>query len=334
MGNSRVPVSRIIVIDRCLSSGRDMTIWDIMEEVNRVLKANLEPLVVNKGTLINDIHYIENKWKTVVDKPRIGNIVYYRYKDPSFSILRSQLTTDELRKLLQALEYLENLRGYPLENWIDDIRAKIYVTAYANKKKIPAVSFENNPGYADFMLHFSQLYDFIINKKAIELTYKKFDREDSRTYVVHPYQLKQYENRWYLVASVDHHPESISCFGFERIIGYKASDVPFRENTRDLDEYFGLMVGLTIPDGAVPQDVLLRVENSEYPYLETKPIHKSQKFVRDEDGGKIISLHLYINTELEMQLMSYGKWIKVLAPEELRQRMKERIEAMVNNYEI
>ena len=94
------------------------------------------------------------------------------------------------------------------------------------------------------------------------------------------------------------------------------------------------MVGLTIPDGAVPQDVLLRVENSEYPYLETKPIHKSQKFVRDEDGGKIISLHLYINTELEMQLMSYGKWIKVLAPEELHQRMKERIVAMVNNYEI
>lgn len=334
MGYTRVPVSRIIVIDRCLSSGRDMTIWDIMEEVNSVLKANMEPLVNNKGTLINDIHYIENRWKTVVEQPRVGNIVYYKYQDPSFSIFRSQLTTEELRKLIHALEYLENLRGYPQENWIDDIRAKIYVTAYANKKKIPAVSFENIPGYADFMPHFSQLYDFIINKTAIELTYKKFDSEESRTYVVHPYQLKQYENRWYLVASVDHHPESISCFGFERIIGYKASDVPFRENTRDLDEYFGLMVGLTIPDGAVPQDVLFRVENSEYPYLKTKPIHKSQKFVRDEDGGKIISLHLYINTELEMQLMSYGKWIKVLAPEELRQRMKERIVAMVNNYEI
>ena len=333
MGNSRVTVSRIIVLDRCLSSGRLMTIWELMNEVNSVLKANMEPLVNNKGTLINDIHYIENRWKTVVEQPRVGNIVYYTYQDPSFSIFRSQLTTEELRNLLHALDYLENLRGYPMENWIDDIRAKIYVTAYANKKKIPAVSFESNPGYADFLPHFSQLYEFVINSTAIELTYKKFSSEEARTYVVHPYQMKQYENRWYLVASVDHHPESISCFGLERIIDYKASDVPFRENTRDLDEYFGLMVGLTIPEGAVPQDVEIWVKDSEYPYLKTKPIHQSQKLVREENGGKVISLHLYINTELVMRLCSYNMGLKVLAPTDLRQIMRERAEAIAKYYE-
>ena len=80
------------------------------------------------------------------------------------------------------------------------------------------------------------------------------------------------------------------------------------------------MVGLTRPDDAVPQVVELWVDNSEYPYLKTKPIHKSQKLVREENGGKIISLHVIVNIELMMALLSYGDYVKVLAPPELRER--------------
>ena len=47
----------------------------------------------------------------------------------------------------------------------------------------------------------------------------------------------------------------------------------------------------------------------------------------------IIKLHSYINTELEMQLMSYGKWIKVLAPPELRQTMKDNVKIMTGYYD-
>ena len=152
--------------------------------------------------------------------------------------------------------------------------------------------------------------------------------------MVHPYQIRQYLKRWYLVASVDHHPESLTTFCFDRIVDFKVSKVPFRENTKfDTDEYFDPMVGLTRPDDAVPQVVELWVDNSEYPYLKTKPIHKSQKLVREENGGKVISLHAIVNIELMMALLSYGKWIKVLAPPELRQKMKDNVKAMSSHYE-
>ena len=61
---------------------------------------------------------------------------------------------------------------------------------------------------------------------------------------------------------------------------------------------------------------------------------RSNPCYREENGGKIISLHLYINTELEMQLMSYGKWIKVLAPPELRQTMKDNVKFMSGYYNV
>ena len=92
------------------------------------------------------------------------------------------------------------------------------------------------------------------------------------------------------------------------------------------------MVGLTIPDDTEPQDVILWVSEREYPYLKTNPIHTSQKLVRDVEDGKIISLHLYINSELVMRLLSHNIGIKVLAPQELRQKMKERVDEMLELY--
>ena len=88
------------------------------------------------------------------------------------------------------------------------------------------------------------------------------------------------------------------------------------------------MYGITIYDGSVPQEVLFWVSNDQYPY----PIHESQKFVREEDGGKIISLHLFINYELVMRLFSYNIGVKVLAPAELRQEMKKRVKIMYDYY--
>ena len=92
------------------------------------------------------------------------------------------------------------------------------------------------------------------------------------------------------------------------------------------------MLGLTLNDDDEPQEVLLWVKNSEYPYLETNPIHESQKIVREVDGGKILSLHILVNYELEMRLLAYGERVVVLSPEDLNQRMIDRLDSALNNY--
>ncbi len=333
MPNTKLSSIRERVIDRCLSSGKSMTLKDIWEEVNKALIARGEKIVKSKNTILQDIYSMVNCSVAKLDTYQFGKYTYYRYQDPNFSIYLTPKRLEIIRRLNQIIENLNDFIGRPGFEWLKDVREKLRVTAYEGLDTSPVVSFSFNPGYAESLIHFSPLYDFIKTRTAIELTYKKFSNDEERTYVVHPYHLKEFQNRWYLFATVDHHPDSLACFAFDRIIGYKKSNVKYRDNLKyDFKEYFNQMVGLTIFPDAVPEKVLLWVKEKEYPYLKTNPIHLSQKYVKDADGGKIISLYLYINYELEMRILSYGEGVKVLAPDHFAKHIKERIEKLQNLY--
>lgn len=333
MPNTRNSSIREIVIDKCLSGGKEMTLKEIWAEVNRELEARDEPVVRSKVTIIQDLKNISLRWNVQIDENKRGKYVYYKYNNPTFSIYTPSLNPEVLVKTKELIKDLECYKGLPNQDWIEEVCAYFHTIIHTDRRSEPIVTFDYTPQYVQSLRHFRPLLEAIQSETAIELTYQKFNTEQPRTYVVHPYQIRQYLKRWYLVASVDHHPESLTCFAFDRIVEFKPSTLAYRANTRfDIDEYFDSMVGLTIPDGTEPQDVILWVAEREYPYLKTNPIHTSQKLVREVEDGKIISLHLYINSELEMRLLSHNVGIKVLAPEELRQKMKERIGKMLENY--
>ena len=334
MPNSRNPHVRELIIDRCLSSGREMTATEIMNEVNNYLQSQGLSAISSKATILRDIYSICERWNVELSKNYRDNTVYYKYKEPLFSIYKPKIRTEDLEKLNETIKALKKYVGLPQCAWVENVNAILHAYAYDNNDERPIVTFSHNPEYADNLKHFTPLYDFIKSKSAIELKYKKFNCEEVTTRILHPYQLKEYKSRWYVVGWCKEHPDHPSCYGLERIISFTKSDEAYLENPGfDLDEYFRSMVGLTIYDDTVPQDVFIWVHKDEYPYIKTDPIHPSQKFVCEKDGGMIISLHLYINTELEMQLMSYGKWIKVLAPPELRQTMKDNVKIMSGYYD-
>ncbi len=333
MPNSKNPFVRELIIDRCLSGGKEMTLKEIMDEVNKDMAKRQEPGVYAKSTLLKDIKSISERWNVEILKTKRGDKFYYHYKDPVFSIYRSQLRTEDIEKLHQTIGILKNFVGLPHFEWIEELSARIHATTCVNQKQKPIVSFAHNPEYAHSLRHFTPLFDFIMADTAIELTYKRFNSELMRTHTVHPYHLKEYADRWYLVGVTESHPDSLTCFAFDRIVSYTRSDVPYRPNTSiDIEDHFNSMVGLTIYNDTEPQEVQLWVEDSEYPYLMTNPIHHSQQLVRNEQGGKVISLRLFVNFELEMRILSYGEYLKVLSPVELQQRIKKRCDASARLY--
>ena len=332
MPNTKQSISRLVVIDRCLSAEKKMTLEEILQKVNEELMAQQKPPVKQNSTIHRDFDFISHQWKIeIVMKPK-GKEFTYQYENPRFSIFKSSLTPSELEKLYQLVDLIKDFTGLPQFDWLVEVSNRLQISALDDSKEKPKVRFMHNPAIASYKKHFSPLYNIIYEKKAIELTYRRFNSSEPKTYVVHPYELKEFLCRWYLVGSVDHHPGSISCFGFERIISYKESDVPFRENTRDLDEYFDSMLGLTLNDDDEPQEVLLWVKNREYPYLESNPIHESQKIVREMNDGKVISLQLCINYELVMRIFSYNIGLKVLAPKNLLQDMMKRVKILFGYY--
>jgi predicted DNA-binding transcriptional regulator YafY len=68
-------------------------------------------------------------------------------------------------------------------------------------------------------------------------------------------------------------------------------------------------------------------------YLETKPLHRSQRIISRDDDGGIVEFDLIPNYELEHAILALGEHAKVLAPASLRDKIKERTRKSMNNYE-
>lgn len=333
MPNSKSSSIREVVIDRCLSGPEMMNTNEIWDEVNRVLVEHGEKPVHSKVTILTDIASISERWNIEIEQKYIEKKKYFRYKDREFSIFKAPLRIEDIQKLNQTLDILKEFIGLPHFEWIEEINARIHATTYTNVEKLPIVSFARNTEYAQTLKHFTPLFDLIKAKVAISLTYKKFNSDIEKTHIVHPYHLKEYADRWYLVCSLEKHPDSLTCFAFDRIISYERSETPYREAKIDIEEYFDSMVGLTIHEDTEPEEILLWVEETEYPYIVTNPIHHSQRLVRNEAGGKVICMKLYINIELEMRLLSYGEKVKVLAPLTFKEKMKQRVLDMAKSYQ-
>ena len=82
-------------------------------------------------------------------------------------------------------------------------------------------------------------------------------------------------------------------------------------------------------------DIVLRVSNTRYSYIETKPILPSQTELRSLRGEnyRTILFKSQINKELVSLIMSFGSDVVVIEPQELKDKITSIISSMNKNYE-
>ena len=117
------------------------------------------------------------------------------------------------------------------------------------------------------MTSFYQLvFDAIVNKRVIEMVYHPFGKE-VRTVTVSPYYLKQYNNRWFLIAKRDDF-DYLSNFAIDRIEGVNETAKRFEPlaDDFDFDEFFADVVGVSVT-GEPPLDIVLKVKDSALGYI-------------------------------------------------------------------
>jgi predicted DNA-binding transcriptional regulator YafY len=151
--------------------------------------------------------------------------------------------------------------------------------------------------------------------------------------VIHPYHVKQYNNRWFLFG-LEQTPlgDRIANRPLDRIVKFSISNVPFIPNTTiDFTKHFDDVVGVTIPEDFVEKEtVVLKFDAERFPYAVSKPIHHSQKIISEDDC--ILQIEVRPNKELESVIFSYFPHVEVLAPESLRQDFKEKIGKNLQKY--
>jgi len=273
----------------------------------------------------------EQGWSICLNKIREGKRVYYRYEDKNFSIKNKVINETEALQLKEMVTILNRFIGIPQFEWMEELLVRLETTINQKFRLKPIIGFEQNP-FLKGLDHFSELYNAIQYKRVLIVTYQSFKQPKPVKVCLHPYYLKQYNNRWFLFA-LNEDVGSISNLALDRIVEIKERKKIYVENDSiNFEEYFDDIVGVTVIENLEPTKVILHISSELLPYIESKPIHGSQKIRERDKIGATIELSLQINYEFISVIISYGEEITVLEPEELKNIMKTKAENLIKNY--
>lgn len=241
-----------------------------------------------------------------------------RYANPSFSIFKKDMSNEERALLREVLSTLGQFEGLDNFEWLDRFKADLDV-----EERRQIISFSNNP-YLQNKNLLGTLFDDISNEVVIKLTYHAFKDKDARTTVIHPYLLKQYNDRWFLFGA-DDSDKKILNFALDRIEDIEP--MPEKKYVKcpdDFNERFEDIVGVTLYENRPVEHILFWVSDESKAYVMTKPIHASQTQYKGEreqrlrdsyptlSGGSFFSADCIRNYELIRMLCSFGKELIVL----------------------
>lgn len=287
---------------------------------------------VSRRQIFEDIKFMESDtgWSIPLERKKDGKKVYYRYAQSDFSINKQPLTDEEAQQLQTVILTLSRFRGLPSNEWVEEVISNLEWRFNLKGKNENIIGFEQNLNLKGLEF-LSDIIDATSNHQPLRIEYHNYKNGGRDiSYIVHPYYVKQYNNRWFLFGLDDKRKE-ISNLALDRIKSIQvASDIAFIPNEIiDFEHYFDDVVGVSIPKDDVEKDTIaLRFTEARFPYVTSKPIHKSQKVVNEEE--RIISLDVKPTRELEQQILSFGPDVEVLSPVAFRVQIAEKI---ADNYE-
>ncbi|MCR5819656.1 MAG: WYL domain-containing protein [Bacteroidaceae bacterium] len=334
MANTKNATVREIILDRCLSDWNEKyTILNLMSACNRRLEEEKMELITSPTTIRLDLNNMETHYGVQIESWKVGRNVYYRYARKGMSIFHMQLKENELQLLNQTMQLFSRFEGLPHFEWLEELNSRLssqFMMNPANKKAV--VAFDENP-YVEGMKHYRTLYQSIVKRQVLQIHYQSFKHKTPFVYTIHPYFLKQYNNRWFLLGWYEEWKE-ITTLPLDRIVQIKKVDNKYKDNEEyDFNEYFKNVIGVSFPKGNELMEIHLWIDKQQWPYIKTKPLHKSQKLVTEyEDGAAEISINVIPNFELESKILGQGMHMKVLSPALFKEKIQTQINLALKNY--
>ena len=319
---------RYQVLNKCFRSRyREYTIEDLLDECNKALRSQDKP-EVSKRTIQNDITTLETDYGIrLQENLKRGRQRLYRYYDLDYSLPLIRINDEERNKIQAAIDVLEDFEGEPLYDWTRSFLMQVE-SGLLNDSPSPLVTFQSNPDLKGIS-HFPNLLQAIRTKRVLKLRYTPYGK-DTQTITIYPYHLKQFNDRWYLIAQAKGY-ESYAHYALDRIDSYEEVALPYKDSDVDFSEYFDDVIGVTVPDGDA-EDIVIKVTGKRFNYIRTKPLHLSQRIIEEAEGYAIISINVKVNKELESLILSFGDDMEIIAPASFRDRIAEKVKVMNQLY--
>ena len=317
MNFSKGALKRYIVIDRVLRNPyrKYPSLDDIREQCNEKLTADFSLETISK-----DVKNMRGPFPEGFDAP----IKYcyfnkgYHYTDPDYSFSGVSLRPQELEAIEDAVELIRSIGGSRISHKFSNAVEKLLSAAIENKplegKRRPVLQTMNPPVSRGFE-YFDLFYRAAKEHIPVSLIHYSYKKRKFNHSIVHPFLIKEFENRWYVIGYSEAH-ESIRTFGLDRVsepflLKRKFRHVDALEQDTYLNEVYGVF---PIPE-AKKQQVRIHVSQLSTHYFQAYPLHESQMIEKESDGTSYVTFELVPSVELASYFLSQGRHIKIVEPE-------------------
>lgn len=192
------------------------------------------------------------------------------------------------------------------------------------------ILFEEIPSGQHFL---TTIIEAMRDGLTLTLTYRSFNHEKPSTFEVHPYCVKVFKQRWYLVAYSPCY-EAIRIYALDRIVGLEATETKFKlPKDFDAKEYFADAFGIIVDEGYAVERVTVKVTAGQRDYFRSLPLHVSQTEIETTSGYSVFEFRLRPTFDFQQELRRYGSNVEAIEPQWLRDELAGEALRMVKMYE-
>ncbi|AEA42565.1 WYL domain-containing protein [Fluviicola taffensis] len=335
MAQNKNALIRYRTIDKCLqNSYRNWTLEDLIEACSDALyEYEGKDANVSKRTIQLDIQLMRSD-KLGYNAPiEVYDKKFYRYEDPDFTITDIPLNENDMHVLSETVEMLKQFKDFSLFSELGGIIQRLEDKIYTEKTHRPAIIHLDKNDQLKGLEHLDVLYQAILKKMVLKLRYQSFKANESSVITFHPFILKEFNNRWFLVGKKNK-KGNILTFALDRIISIDYdTKLDYINENFDGDAFYKNTIGVTVLDEKHIDRIVLKVDEKNAPYVLTKPLHHTQRVKETlNNGAVIIELSVHQNFELERLILGFGEAMQVLKPISLKRRIQEKFQNGLDMY--
>ena len=272
-----------------------------------------------------------------------SNFDFMQMQDDTLTVglsLRTlQRDIKEIRNTFNVnIEYSRSEKGYFIDNMeVDNVNFQRRIEAFdmfnslnIAKDITPFVHLEKRRPEGTDNLYL--LLQAIKKKVVVKFSYEKFWKEEITTREFEPYGLKEFKYRWYILGK-ETKDNVVKTFGLDRISDLEITNKKFKlPKEYNIEEQFRYSFGIISPNAEEPEEIILSFDPVQGKYIKTLALHYDQEEIVSNSKEFRIKLKLYITHDLVMELLSYGKNLKVIAPAKLVKRIKDEHKKAFEQY--
>lgn len=168
--------------------------------------------------------------------------------------------------------------------------------------------------------------------RMLSISYKSFEKGKIHTFLLAPYCVKTFQNRWYVLGQ-NTECNQLRIYELDRIQMAEPSDRKFKlPKDFSASDYFYNYYGIVRNENVKPCRIVIRAEKPHALYINSLPLHHSQNLIDETEEYADYELFLSPTYDFVMCLFQSAHMLEVLSPESLRETMRHWCTSLYNKY--